>query len=76
MLGFSDLSNELVLIIWNFVEVDDVYNFSTFSKKVYLQTHELLREHCRLKHELSTIVVESGEPGTFGRVLKEVLLNP
>lgn len=76
MVGFSDLSNELVLIIWNFVEVDDVYNFSTFSKKVYLQTHELLREHCRLKHELSTIVDESGEPGTFGRVLKEVLLNP
>ena len=76
MVGFSDLSNELVLLIWNLVEVEDVYSFSTVSKKVYLLTQELLREHCRLKHRLSSISSESGESGDFGLVLKEILLNP
>lgn len=79
MVGFSDLSNELVLMIWNSVEVQDVYSFSTLSKKVYLLTHDLLREHCKLQQRLSTISnvgAKPGEPSVFGRVLKELLLNP
>ena len=76
MMGFSDLSNEIVLMIWDLVEVEDVYSFSTISKNVYLLTHELLREHCRLGHRLSTINSVCSEPGVYGRVLKEILLNP
>lgn len=49
MVNFSDLSNELVLMIWDLVELEDVYSFSTISKNVYLLTHDLLREHSRLR---------------------------
>lgn len=76
MVGFFDLSNELILMIWDVVEVEDVYNFSTLSKKVYLLTQELLKEHCRLEHRLSTISNIDAKPGAFARMLKEVLLNP
>lgn len=43
MTGFSNLSNELLLVIWNFAEVEDVYNFSTVSKRVCLLFCEALR---------------------------------
>ena len=79
MMGFSNLSNELILTIWHFAEVEDIYNFSTVSKRVYLLVRDALREHCSLTKRLSTISnvgAESGEPGLFGRILKEVLLNP
>ena len=79
MVGFHDLSNELVLMIWDFVELEDLNSFSTISKKVLLLTHELLCEHRRLDQRLSAINnvrPESTEPGVFGRVLKEILLNP
>ena len=76
---FSSLPNELILMIWNFAKVEDVYNFSTVSMTVYLLVREPLREHCRLSKRLSRISnvgAESGEPGVFGRILKGILLNP
>ncbi len=82
MATFTTLSNELILVIWDFVEVEDVYNFSTISKQVYSLVRKVLREHCQLMKRLSTIsnvAAESGElvePGIFGRTLKEVLVNP
>lgn len=79
MTSFSNLSNELILMIWNFAEVEDIYNFSTVSKRVYLLVCEALREHCKLTKRLSIISnvdTKSGESGPFGRILKEVLLNP
>ncbi len=79
MVGFSNLSNELVLMIWDLVELEDIYSFSTVSKQVYLLTHDRLREHWRLKHRLCTISnvgAMSGEPGVFSQILKEILLNP
>ena len=79
MMAFSNLSNELILLIWDFAEVEDIYNFSTVSKRVYLLVHEALHEHCKLFKRLSTVSnvgAERGEPGYFGRILKEVLLNP
>lgn len=59
--------------------MEDIYNSSTVSKRVYLLVCEALREHCKLTKRLSIISnvdTESGEPGLFGRILKEVLLNP
>lgn len=41
-------------MIWDFVELDDIYIFSTVSKKVDFLTHELLREHCRLAFKSAT----------------------
>ena len=76
MVGFSDLSNEIVLMIWDLVELEDVCSFSTISKNVYLLTHELLREHCKLGQKLSNINTVYPEPGVYGRVLKEILFNP
>lgn len=79
MVGFSNLSNELVLMIWDFVELEDIYSFSTVSKQVYLLTHDLLREHWRLNHRLCTISnvgAKPGEPRVFSQILKEILLNP
>ena len=76
MMGFSDLSNEIIFMIWDLVEVEDVYSFSTISKNVYLLTHELLREHYRLGQRLSNINCVCSESGVYGRVLKEILLNP
>ena len=66
-------------MIWNCTEVEDIYNFSTISKRVYHLVREALREHCKLSKRLSTISnvgTESGEPGLFGPILKEILLNP
>ena len=48
MVKFSDLSNELVLMIWDLIELEDLCSFSTVSKNVYLLTHDLLREHYKL----------------------------
>ena len=76
MVGFPDLSNEILLMIWDLVELEDVYTFSTISKNVYLLTHELLCEHYRLGRRLSNINFVSSEPGVYRRVLKEILLNP
>ena len=79
MMAFSNLSNELILLIWKFADVEDIYNFSTVSKRVYFLVHEALHEHCKLFKRLSIISnvgAERGEPGLFGRILKEVLLNP
>ena len=79
MVGFSNLSKELVLMIWDFVELKDIYSFSTVSKQVYLLTHDLLREHWRLEHRLCTISnmgAKPGEPRVFSQILKEILLNP
>lgn len=78
-MGFSNLSNELILMIWDLVEIEDVYSFSTISKRVYLLVREALREHCELSNRISTISnvnAESGDPSLFGRLLKEILLNP
>ena len=66
-------------MIWNCAEVEDIYNFSTISKRVYHLVREALREHCKLSKRLSTISnvdTEHGEPVLFGPILKEVLLNP
>ena len=66
-------------MIWNCAEVEDIYNFSTVSKRVYHLVREALREHCKLSKRLSTISnvgTECGEPGLFGPILKEILLNP
>ena len=49
MVRFSYLSNNLVPMMWNFIELEAIYTFSTASKKVYNLTHELLREHYGLK---------------------------
>ncbi|CAF9940069.1 hypothetical protein IMSHALPRED_001737 [Imshaugia aleurites] len=79
MVWFSDLSKELILLIWDLVELEDIYSFSTVTKEVYLLTYELLREHFRLKKRLtiiSNVGLKPGEHGVFGRILKEVLLNP
>ena len=79
MVGFNDLSNELILMIWEYAELEDVYNFSTASKKVYLLVRENLREHCRLMRRLSTITnveAEPGKPSVLGQALKEILHNP
>ena len=79
MIGFSSLSNEMILMIWNCAEVEDIYNFSTVSKRVYHLVREALREHCKLSKRLSTISnvgTECGEPFTFGPILREILLNP
>ena len=79
MIGFSSLSNEVILMIWNCVEVEDIYNFSTVSKKVYHLVRNALREHCKLSKRFSTISnvgTESEESGSFGPILKEILLNP
>ena len=78
-MAFSNLSNELILLIWDFAEVEDIYNFSTVSKRVYFLVHEALREHCKLFKRLSTVSnvgAERGEPGSFGRNPKEVWLDP
>lgn len=69
MTGFSNLSNKLILMIWNFAEVEDVYNFSIVSKRVCLLVCEALREHCKLTKRLSIISnvdTDDGEPGLFG----------
>ena len=66
-------------MIWNCAEVEDIYSFSTVSKRVYYLVREALREHCKLSKRLSTISnvgTECGEPGLFGPILKEILLNP
>ena len=66
-------------MIWNCAEVEDIYNFSTISKRVYYLVREALREHCKLSRRLSTISnvrTRRGEPGLFGPILKEILLNP
>lgn len=79
MTGFSSLSQELILMIWDFADVEDIYNFSTVSQGVYLLVCEALREHCKLTKRLSVISNvdnESGEPTSFGPILKEILLNP
>ena len=82
MASFTSLSNELILLMWDFVEVEDVYSFSTISKQVYFLVRKELREHCELMKRLSTISNVAGksgelvEPGIFGRTLKEVLVNP
>ena len=79
MMAFSNLSNELILLIWDFAEVEDIYNFSTVSKRVYFLVHEALHEHCKLFKRLSTVSnvgTERGELGLFGRILKEVWLDP
>ncbi len=76
MASFTSLSNELILAIWDFVEVEDVYSFSTISKQVYFLVRKELREHCELMKRLSTISNVAAKPGIFGRTLKEVLVNP
>ena len=66
-------------MIWNCAEVEDIYNFSTVSKRVYHLVREALSEHCKLSKRLSTISnvgTEGGEPVLFGPILKEILLNP
>ena len=66
-------------MIWNCAEVEDVYNFSTVSKRVYHLVREALREHCKLSKRLSTISnvgTEGGNTGSFAPILKEILLNP
>ena len=76
MAGFSDLPSELILMLWHRVEVDDVCNFSTASKRVYSLSREKLREHCDLKRRLSTISNQGPKSGVFPNVLKEILVNP
>lgn len=79
MTGFSSLSNEVILMIWNCAEVEDIYNFSTVCKRVYHLVREALREHCKLSKRLSTISnvhTECEETLLFGPILKEILLNP
>ena len=66
-------------MIWDCVEVEDIYNFSTVSKRVYHLVREALREHCKLSKRLSTISnvgPERGVSGLLGPILKEILLNP
>jgi hypothetical protein len=75
MAGFSDLPNEIVLMIWHRLEVDDIYNFSIDSKCVYILFREKLREHCDLKRRLSAISNRETN-GVFACILKEILVNP
>ena len=78
-MGFSSLSNEVILMIWDCAEVEDIYNFSTVSKRVYHLVREALREHCKLSNRFSTISnidPKSRAPGLFRPILKEILLNP
>ncbi|KAK3170822.1 hypothetical protein OEA41_002906 [Lepraria neglecta] len=70
------VARELILMLWHRVEVDDVYNFSTASKRVYSLSREILREHCDLKRRLSTISNQGPKSGVFPNVLKEILVNP
>ena len=76
MAGFSNLPSELILMLWHRVEVDDFYNFSTASKRVYSLSREMLREHCDFKCRLSTISNQGPKSGVLLNVLKEILVNP
>ena len=76
MVGISDLPDEILLMPWYHIEVDDVYNFSTASRRIYLLSCELLPEHCDLKRRISTISNRGSKTGVFARVLNEILLNP
>ena len=60
-------------MMWNFIELKAIYNFSTASKKVYNLSHELLREHYELQSKLFTVNnadAKPGEPDVFGRMTR------
>jgi len=80
MAAFSDLPNEIILLIWRCADLKDVYNFSTTSKQTYTLVQHLLPEHLDFQRRLSTISNEDRfgiiESRYFGRVLKEILMNP
>lgn len=80
MAAFSDLPNEIILLIWRCADLKDVYNFSTTSKQTYTLVQHLLPEHPDFQRRLSTISNEDRfgiiESRYFGRVLKEILMNP
>ena len=77
MATFCDLPNEVVLMIWHALEVEDINHFSVTSKPVYSLVKHLLPEHLELQRRLSTISNDCRPESHFvAEVLKEVLLNP
>ncbi len=62
-------------MVWHFVAISDIYNFSTTSKNLYNVACELLPEHYRLKCEFSKINNKKPFDGIFAQVLKEILTN-
>lgn len=79
MAKFKNLPNEIILLIWDFldVEFDDVFNFSIASKKIYPMVRDDLREHLRLQKRLWSIGdYLEGDGVPLVEILKEILLNP
>lgn len=76
MAGISDLPNEIILMIWHVVPIDDVYSFSTVSKNIYQLSRRLLPVHHRLKRDFSMVSNKDKGGGVFAQTLKEVLKNP
>ncbi len=78
MANFSDLSNELLLEIWNNVsQTKDIENFALVSKTIRTLAIRTLREHRKLTREFSKFQI--GDPKSrvsAARLLKEILMNP
>lgn len=56
-------------MLWHQLEVDDIYNFLTTLECIYILSREKLREHCDLKHRLSTISNRETN-GVIARILE------
>lgn len=53
---FSDLANELIIGIWEYVlDPEDVESFALVSKRIYGLSSPFLLEHARLKRQFSEI---------------------
>ena len=57
------------------LEVDDIFNFLITLECIYKLSREKLREHCDLKHRLSTISNRETN-GVTARILKLILVKP
>lgn len=74
---FSDLPNELILGIWDYViEPDDVESFALVSKRIYGLSSQSLNEHARLKRQYSNIWISFRE-GNYepADLLEKILLD-
>ena len=78
MAVFSDLPNELIMIIWGYViEPESVERFALVSKGIHGLAAPFLREHARLKQQYSGICYpDSSKHGGAAFLLERMLLNP
>ena len=77
MTSFVDLPNEILLMIWRTVDVQDIYSYSRTSKRVYCLVKSLLPHHFDLQRRLTTISNSGQEkPNHLSHILKEILVDP